>query len=164
MESVYETVQAADIVISRADLWALCGRAAAEYGMEGMPGHKDYDSDSSVWRDVVRNFVSPFAIFKTGRVDCDTAPYTTDEHAFPGGTNNHDEIMTFFAENFGFSDSETVAILGAHTFGNLETENSGYSGPWTKDEATTFDNKYFQMMVDNTISYRSRVNWKEKNL
>ena len=157
MESVYDTVQADDIDISRADLWALCGRAAAEYGMEGMPGHKDHDSSTSVWLDVVTSFVSPFATFKYGREDCDTAPYTTDEHEFPEGTMTHDEIMDFFSEEFGFEDSETVAILGAHTYGNMVEENSGYQGPWTSDEITTFDNKYFEIMVDTSLTYRSKV-------
>ena len=157
MESVYETVQDDGIDISRADLWALCGRAAAEYGLEGMPGHKDYDSDNAVWRDVVKDFVSPFATFKYGREDCDTAPYTTDENDFPGGTYTYDDTMDFFSDEFDFEDFETVAILGAHTYGNMAEENSGFEGAWTKDETTTFDNKYFQMMVDTSITYKSRV-------
>ena len=41
MEDVYDTITNTNgISISRADLWALAGRAAAEYGMSGMPNHK----------------------------------------------------------------------------------------------------------------------------
>ena len=34
VEDVYQVVESDGIVVSRADLWAICGRAAAEYGME----------------------------------------------------------------------------------------------------------------------------------
>ena len=125
MEDVYETVTADGIDISRADLWAIAGRAAADYGMEGMPNHRDYDS-SQTWSTVVQAWVSPFPTFKYGREDCDSAPYTTDEHNFPSAHNNFDEVMTYFAEEFGFTDDQTVAIMGAHTYGGMDTDNSGY--------------------------------------
>ena len=84
MENVYSTITAAGIVISRADLWAIGGRAAADYGRAGMPNHKDYDSTQD-WRTVVQAWVSEFPTFQTGRVDCTsaTAPYTDDVHEFP---------------------------------------------------------------------------------
>ena len=84
MENVYSTITAAGIVISRADLWAIGGRAAADYGRAGMPNHKDYDSTQD-WRTVVQAWVSEFPTFQTGRVDCNstTAPYTDDVHEFP---------------------------------------------------------------------------------
>ena len=125
MEDVYETVTADGIDVSRADLWAIAGRAAADYGMEGMPNHRDYDS-SQTWSTVVQAWVSPFPTFKYGRKDCDSAPYTDDEHEFPSAHNNFDEVMTYFAEEFGFTDDQTVAIMGAHTYGGMDTDNSGY--------------------------------------
>ena len=53
MENVYASVTALGIDIQRADLWAIAGRAAADYGMEGMPNHRDYDSTQR-WKTVVQ--------------------------------------------------------------------------------------------------------------
>jgi len=157
MEDVYETVTADGIDISRADLWAIAGRAAADYGMKGMPNHRDYDS-SQTWSTVVQAWVSPFPTFKYGREDCDSAPYTTDEHKFPNAHGNFDEVMTYFAEEFGFTDDQTVAIMGAHTYGGMDEDNSGYDGAWiTGDERNTFDgSNYYDMMIDSQYTFRSR--------
>ena len=125
MENVYAEVIAAGIDITRADLWAIGGRAAADYGMEGMPNHRDYDS-TQTWRTVVQAWVSKFPTFKTGRVDCATAPSTTDEHNFPSAHDNVDAVLTYFAGEFGFTDNQTVAIMGAHTYGGMDEDNSGY--------------------------------------
>ncbi len=35
-------------------------------------------------------------------------------------------VMSFFADEFGFSVNETVALLGAHTLGSANTHNSGF--------------------------------------
>jgi len=160
MEAVYTTVKADGIDISRADLWAIGGRAAADYGMEGMPNHRDYDS-SQTWRTVVQAWVSPFPTFKYGRVDCDSATddgYTTDVHVFPSAHNNFEEVMDYNAKEFGFTDDQTVAIMGAHTYGGMETDNSGYDGAWlTGDERNTFDGSvYYNMMIDSQFTFRSR--------
>merc|ERR1711935_120359 len=160
MEDVYTTVKADGIVITRADLWAIGGRAAADYGMEGMPNHKDYDS-SQTWRTVVQAWVSPFPTFKTGRVDCDSATddgYTTDEHVFPSAHDNFNTVMPYFTSEFGFTNDQTVAIMGAHTYGGMDTDNSGYDGAWvTGDERNTFDGTvYYNMMIDPQFTFRSR--------
>ena len=34
--------------------------------------------------------------------------------------------MTYFADEFGFTDDQTVAIMGAHTYGGMDEDNSGY--------------------------------------
>ena len=125
MEDTYATVTADGIDISRADLWAIGGRAAADYGMEGMPNHRDYDS-TQTWRTVVKAWVSKFPTFKYGRKDCDTAPYTSDEHEFPSAHDNFTEVMTYFSGEFGFTEDQTVAIMGAHTYGGMDEDNSGY--------------------------------------
>ena len=106
MEEVFEDVEAQGIVVSRADVWAIGGRCAAEFGLPGMPGHEDYDHENSDYAESLANFVSPFPTFKSGRVDCDTAPYTSVVHDFPTGHYVHDQVMDFFAEQFGFDSNE----------------------------------------------------------
>ena len=35
-------------------------------------------------------------------------------------------LVTYFADNFGFNENETVALMGAHTLGGAATANSGH--------------------------------------
>ena len=93
MEEVYTEITEAGISVSRADLWAIAGRAGAEYGMENMYGNSGWSKGVTSTDD----FVTPFATFKYGRVDCETAPYTTDEYEFPEPTMTYDKVMDFFA-------------------------------------------------------------------
>ena len=96
MEEIYEEIQDQDISISRADLWALGGRAAAEFGMENMYGHSLFVKGETN----VDDFVTPFATFKYGREDCDTAPYTEEEFEFPSPHMDFDSMMTYFSGLF----------------------------------------------------------------
>ena len=42
MEEILTEITGAGISVSRADLWAIGGRAAAEFGMENMPGNSGW--------------------------------------------------------------------------------------------------------------------------
>ena len=148
MEDVYVDVEAAGIEISRADLWAIGGRTAAEFGMVGMPGHQDWDESVTTYEESIDDFISPFPTFKYGRKDCETAPYTTEVHPFPTGHFNHNKVFKYFEKHFKFDANETVVIMGAHTYGRMALDNSGYHGPWVlQDGRTTFDNTYFHNLV-----------------
>ena len=82
------------------------------------------------------------------------------------------QVMSFFANEFGFDDNETVALLGAHTLGRASSENSGFSGTWINGEANFFNNEYYkvdcyiilvcvkhiisQKLVDSSLTWRHR--------
>lgn len=102
MENIYENVIEANVEVSRADVWAISGRFAAEHGMESMPGHIDSFRDTSN----MDNFVSPFPTFKYGREDCQTAPYTDEVFEFPSPHMTHNEMFTYFQEVFGFDANQ----------------------------------------------------------
>ena len=36
------------------------------------------------------------------------------------------ELISFYAERFGMDEEQAVAIMGAHTLGAADTDNSGY--------------------------------------
>ena len=63
------------------------------------------------------------------------------------------------------SNEQTAAIMGAHTLGNLEVSNSGYSGNWLIDpegELTmrnTFDNSFYSFMMNSDYTYTGRVSF-----
>ncbi len=123
LTNVKSTYEAQGITMTWADLMALAGQVGAEYGMETMRGHMDWTpgmtmSDPEVsecrcqltsWLPGAQNgFVSPFT-FLTGRQDCGTtAPYTDTVYNFPEPHMTHDEVMTFFATEFNFTDTEVI--------------------------------------------------------
>ena len=113
VEELYTEITDAGISVSRADLWAIGGRAAAEFGMENMPGNSGWVKGVNSMND----FVTPFATFKYGRVDCETAPYTTEEYAFPEPHMTNEELMDYFAGCKTFHSQIDNSI----TFQNLES-------------------------------------------
>lgn len=109
MEYVYSNVTSVEgISVSRADLWAIAGRVGAEWGMEGMPGNTNFVTGTSL-----NDFVSPFPTFEYGRVDCDTAPYTTTEHTFPSPHMTRTEVMDFF-DGMGLSETQVLKTIISH--------------------------------------------------
>jgi hypothetical protein len=102
IEGVYDgsilTLTTTDI--SRADLWALAGIIAAEYGAEG-------------GRNVnAANIELPG--YTWGRVDCATSPNDPAEvsQTFPDAKMAVDATLAYFNDTFGFTAQESVAILG----------------------------------------------------
>jgi len=147
LETLYQD-EGYSSLISRADFWALAGIAAVDKGIEN--ANEDCDSDDCAVPD-------SGLVFQWGRQDCSTSPYTTDDVGLPGSTLDHDGVMDFFATEFGFDENQTVALMGAHTLGQMNAENSGHSGVWTVGEANDFNNQYFKDLVDPSISWKHRA-------
>ena len=114
MEELYTEITDAGISVSRADLWAIGGRAAAEFGMENMPGNSGWVKGVNSMND----FVTPFATFKYGRVDCETAPYTTEEYVFPEPHMTNEELMDYFAgcKTFHSQIDNSITIQNSKSF------------------------------------------------
>ena len=47
--------------------------------------------------------------------------------------------------------------MGAHTLGNAHGNMSGYNGVWIEGEMTQFDNKYYQFLVDTSLTFTNTV-------
>ena len=43
--------------------------------------------------------------------------------------------MDFFQQEFGYTEREVTALMGAHTLGAADIFNSGFNGVWVNDEA-----------------------------
>merc|ERR1719422_2449699 len=142
---------------SRADLWALAGIVAVEYGIEtnnlkcadassvGGCHHLQGETGCSVVMD-------KSIPFRTGRADCipsdSTRPYITNKHeAHPNAVGDGSETIQFFKDNFNFSGQETVAIMGAHTFGRLNVGTSLFRYVWTSRGTSFFNNDYYKMIT-----------------
>ena len=55
--------------------------------------------------------------------------------------------VDFLKEEFGFSGRETVAIMGAHTFGRFHVEDSLYPYVWTSYGEALWNNDYYKYVV-----------------
>ena len=56
-------------------------------------------------------------------------------------------VLEYFQNTFGFDTQETVAILGAHTLGQVERENSGFVGQAWDGNRGLLDNEYYIQLV-----------------
>ena len=104
LEPIYNDILESGLVISRADLWAIAGRAAADYGLP--------ENDNP--RISVSDYVTVFSAFEFGRIDCDTAPYTGEIFNFPSPQMTHIEMMDWFRNHFEnkLSDKHVIIDLG----------------------------------------------------
>ena len=108
-------------------------------------------------------FKVDFEFTEFGRVDCEArnevcldkdgnsqaCSATRGPHReVPGININTHDLFSFFEDNFGFNTRETVAIMGAHTLGQLSRENSGVDGKdgWLLNNRVC-DNEYYVELV-----------------
>ena len=143
---------------SRADLWAFASLVAVEEGIERHNYACDGDRRSPHGGPIMCtqfegeetckiNPVRPF-VFKTGRKDCDSSsmdePFKTNKiEAFPDEHFNGTMTVRFMEEHFGFSGKETVAIMGAHTMGRFNQQQTGHKYVWTSD-FQAFNNQFYR--------------------
>ena len=103
--------------MSRADFWATVGTIAIQYA-------QDLDRNTN---DILPNI--PFYI---GRQDCSSSPnidlrnYRVPYKSFPNDRGGWNQTLLWFQTNFNFNAQQTVAMIGAHTIGQLHSQFSGY--------------------------------------
>jgi hypothetical protein len=128
LESIVEEHENLSIGFSRADIWAL----AALLGADMAQGNDRVD----------------FSMQWVGRQNCQGSPEEGPNRELPPADITTAGLFHFFNEQFGFSDKETVALMGAHTLGSLSRENSGFDGAngWVRNNRI-LDNDYYAELV-----------------
>jgi Peroxidase len=133
--------------VTRADIWALAALVASDMGDKmakvSFPfkwyGRQNCESIYSECLDANKNKVS--CTYNRGPA-----------RSLPSANLDSHEILDFFAKQFGLDAQETVALMGAHTFGLVSNLNSGF-GPtnagWVEDPHT-MDNAYYAALVGGT--------------
>ena len=147
LEEVYADNNFSEL-LSRADFWAYVGILAIERTVRNNNNNCDSD-DCSV--------TTPVFNFQYGRVDCDTAPSTDADVGLPGSNLDYDGLTSYFEDNFGFNENETVALMGAHTLGGARRTNSGHSGSWVTGERGWFNKNYYSIMIDAANAWTQTV-------
>mmetsp|Transcript_5660 Transcript_5660/g.6210 ORF Transcript_5660/g.6210 Transcript_5660/m.6210 type:complete len:462 (+) Transcript_5660:123-1508(+) len=132
-------------ILSRADIWAMSTLVGADLSQP---------SDE---------FQVEFAFDGYGRLNCedihDKCFNKNNEevpcdarhgpaHFIPGVNINTNDIFAFFRREFDFNQREAVAIMGAHTIGELARKNSGINGEhgWLLKNRV-LDNEYYIELV-----------------
>jgi hypothetical protein len=126
LEPVYEKYSS---LLSRADFWAIVGNAAVKAAVPAAD--------------------APLEVgFKYGRadVDCDACTLAVADR-LPNEDFSADHVMEVFRDRMGFTQTETVALMGAHSLGKMEPHNSGYAGKWDRTFAA-LDNLYFNQIIN----------------
>jgi hypothetical protein len=96
-----------------------------------------------------------FPMTHFGRVDC--ADGGEDgvggpARSLPSPDLTTHELLAFFEDNFGFTHSETVCIMGAHSIGTARRGNSGFDGVngWVNNPES-FSNGYYDLLVGGSV-------------
>ena len=162
---------------SRADLWAYAGLVAVELAGQFhnnlcvpctakhcrsetttfCPGQVDENSPSCAYK-------MPPLTFKYGRRDCiekcsggnkNFGFCSPAEENHPNPQGNGKDVTKFFKEDFGLTARETIALMGAHTFGHANEQISGFLHyPWVVMEESSLNNEYYKGVVDKGIYRR----------
>lgn len=108
--------------LSRGDLWTLGGVVAVQES--GGPKIK--------WR--------------PGRVDITDKNQVPKNGKLPDASKDAKYVRGVFSR-MGFTDQETVALIGAHCLGRCHTWRSGYDGPWSHS-FNMFTNDFYVQLLE----------------
>lgn len=152
---------------SRADLWALATLASAHFGMESnnlvCKGSATNIAEAIGRPDLCLLAPKTALRFFSGRTDCsqDMKPDLSDDtkfyrrrayealkkEALPNAHADGKTVAGYFADDFGFSARETVAIMGAHSFGKFHADTSLFKYDWTRGTTKLLNNEYYRIIT-----------------
>lgn len=110
--------------LSRGDLWTLGGVVAVQES--GGPKIK--------WR--------------PGRVDTTDQSLVPKNGFLPDASKEDAGYVRGVFGRMGFSDQETVALIGAHCLGRCHVDRSGFEGPWS-DSPNMFTNDFYVQLMED---------------
>lgn len=114
--------------ISRADIWAL----AALVGAATTQDEQDF---STTW---------------VGRQNCDAPDFKSGPFVqMPSAEIDIHGLLDYFQIEFGFDARQVVALMGAHSLGSVDPDNSGFIGRGWDDDNERLGNNYYQQLQDN---------------
>eukprot|EP00927_Polykrikos_kofoidii_P075821 TRINITY_DN722_c0_g1_i3.p1 TRINITY_DN722_c0_g1~~TRINITY_DN722_c0_g1_i3.p1 ORF type:complete len:661 (-),score=112.24 TRINITY_DN722_c0_g1_i3:124-2106(-) len=160
---------------SRSDLWAFAAMVGAEWGAlqnnmacDETPG-RDKEKYKHLYNsiglgDICKMTQNTPPTFRTGRRDCPDAdkpadpatssyvphrarPYETAKSENQAGVYfNGTQLAEFFRNDFGMTRQETVAIMGAHSFGGYSFKNSMFKYQWMWHQAHMMNSNYYRIL------------------
>ena len=121
-----------DGVLTRADIWILAAMVAVQETQNP------------------NTPVLPFQMEWVGRPVCEGPANRGPDRTLPSAHMVNSDLLEFFNTEFGFTDRDTVAIIGAHTLGRALPRNSGFNGRngWVGNP-DRFNNKFYIDLFNN---------------
>lgn len=121
--------------VSRADIWALAALVGAEYTQDEIE----------------------FPMVWVGRRNCGAEdPMNGPAALMPSADMDIHSLLDYFNNEFGFGPQEVVALLGAHSIGTVDEDNSGFVGRGFDDDNELLDNDYYRQLQND-------VRWNQVN-
>lgn len=160
LSSVVNNSKYTEAGLSRADLWALAAITGANYAK---PDTSYFFESAYYGRTNCEDIGLPCLDANSNEVSC-TA--TTGPHRdLPSANLDTEDVLDFFNDNFGFTDDETVALMGAHSIGRALRTNSGFDGSngWVNHE-NTLNNEYYKLIVGDEYDLYDAPNWQQKKV
>ncbi|QPG76017.1 hypothetical protein FOA43_003403 [Brettanomyces nanus] len=100
----------------------------------------------------IEGLAGPKIEWKPGRTDCPDSKKVPPMGRLPFATLGSDHVREVFTNRLGFTDKETVALIGGgHTLGGCHARFSGFHGIWTKNPFK-FDNEFFKVLLEDKWS------------
>lgn len=133
--------------VTRADIWVLATLVAA------------YDTQETPTQEFTMDWIGRPTCemqndhcYNSGGVQVDCSAVAGPHRELPSPDLTTAELLHFFASEFGFDATDTVAIMGAHTLGRLDVDNSGYNGTagWVGSRRV-LDNAYYNDLIGGTV-------------
>jgi hypothetical protein len=158
LEPITAKYERLDLGFTRADIWALSALVAADYHQEQNEEFEESDRVNFQMQFIGRqNCEDRFnnrCFGEDGVTQRECSAMAGPFHHLPMANTKTHDLFAFFAEEFGFSDRETVALMGAHTLGRLARENSGIEAPngWVRDNNLLDNEYYFELVGGNETS------------
>lgn len=94
----------------------------------------------------IQELGGPTIKWRPGRVDAGEDRVPPDGR-LPDAAQGANYVRDLFGGRMGFSETEIVALIGAHALGRCHKEYSGYDGPWTFSP-TYFTNDFYKLLRD----------------
>lgn len=144
--------------LTRADIWALATLTGCNVAH---PNSNDFFSLGSYGRVGCEDLGTP--CFDVAGEDVGCTPITGPHRDLPLSDLDTDDVLDFFNDAFGFTDQETVALMGAHTLGAAKITNSGFNATrgWVFNNQI-LDNEYYAQIVGGPQGLFDAPNWNQQ--
>ena len=143
--------------LSRADIWALAAITGANFANPNSNTFFRYQYYNRTNCEDVGT-----ACLDADGNDVGCTATTGPHRELPLADIDTEDVLDFFNDEFGFTDDETVALMGVHTLGRALRQNSGFDGPagWVNNE-NRLDNEYYRQIVGDDGDLFDAPNWNQ---